>query len=314
MPNNFTSTLNKIAQKLSSGTQINNKSESDLLNNAVKLWCEELDFDHKKISYIYQRPEIIDLISCLLKEKRQHDSTENSLFQKINNLLNFFRENPLSQKINNLLSQINLNFRTTNMEFIVLIAFVITAVGYCVYLINHSPKQQQLTQKTNNTSSETSPQISDPISTTPPSPEKLPQPSPKLLAPTSNTPPSSEQSYLLVLVVSASNKSLIDSLRTGEKIDKENSEKLYDATQYLRQDTEDKLSQKLANLNQYQATEASEYDIYLITIELNKADEGFKPNVNQLDRYDAFSNLSKVKEISPRLQIEAYENLDVYSR
>ncbi|WP_143437861.1 hypothetical protein [Hydrocoleum sp. CS-953] len=311
MLNNFTYTLDKIANKVKDKNQKNKTEEFHLvLDNAVSFWCQELGFDYQITHYICQgyKQHIIESLITYLWEESKTPKKQSDIFGVCRNTI---IDNPLSQKINSLLSRINPNFRTTSTEFIVLIAFVITAVGFFIYKLNDSPKP---TQEINNTFSQTPSQTSDPNSNTIHPQKQLPQTS----DPTSNTPSPPKQPYLLVLVVSASNKSLIDSLKTEEKINKENSEKLYQATQYLRQDTEDKLSQKLANLNQYQAKEPSEYDIFLITIELNQADERFKPNVNQLDRYDAFSNLylanAKIQEISPRLQIEAYGNLDVYSR
>ncbi|UNU19748.1 hypothetical protein D0A34_13475 [Microcoleus vaginatus PCC 9802] len=108
------------------------------------------------------------------------------------------------------------------------------------------------------------------------------------------------------------------SLEAKGRINVNEGEALYEITKYLWLGDESEFSQRKANLNRYLVSEGaeSEYDIYLVSIELNKADEGFKPKVNQLDRYDAFRNLADLVnfEISPRLQMEAYGNFDVYNR
>ena len=66
-----------------------------------------------------------------------------------------------------------------------------------------------------------------------------------------------------------------------------------------------------------QENEYSEYDVYLVKIELKQSDNGFIRNANQLDRFDAFrrlpDNTLKVY-ISPRLPSKAYANKDFYSR
>jgi hypothetical protein len=123
----------------------------------------------------------------------------------------------------------------------------------------------------------------------------------------------------LVLVVSASQADLLESLQTKRQIDFSDGEALYEITRYLWLGSETDFAPRKASINSSTVSEGeeSEYDIYLVYIELNQADEGFKPNVNQLDRYDAFRNLDNLAgkfEISPRLQMEAYGNFDVYNR
>ena len=125
----------------------------------------------------------------------------------------------------------------------------------------------------------------------------------------------------LVLVVFASQADLLESLQTKRRIDITDGEALYEITKYLWLGSETDFNQRIASIDQYLVSkgEESEYDIYLVYIELNQADERFKSNVDQVDRYDAFRNLAdadlEVKfEISSRLQMEAYGNFDVYNR
>ena len=61
----------------------------------------------------------------------------------------------------------------------------------------------------------------------------------------------------------------------------------------------------------------SEYDVYLVQIKLKESDDGFKQNVDQLDRIDAFRKLTDLSlqvKVSPRLRVEAYQNTGVYIR
>jgi len=150
--------------------------------------------------------------------------------------------------------------------------------------------------------------------------EELRQPYPNPPSPTVQAPPTQRiTKQYLVLVVSALQADLLESLQTKRRIDFSEGEALYEITKYLWLGSETDLNQRRASINQYPVSkgEESEYDIYLVYIELNQADERFKSNVDQLDRYDAFRNLADLEvnfELSPRLQMEAYGNLDVYNR
>ncbi|AFZ06650.1 hypothetical protein Osc7112_2186 [Oscillatoria nigro-viridis PCC 7112] len=124
---------------------------------------------------------------------------------------------------------------------------------------------------------------------------------------------------VLVLVISASQVEFLEPLKDKNHIDVSEGEQLYQITRYLWLGSETELSQKRANINKYSVAKGaeSEYNIYLVEIKLKQDDEGFKPNVNQLDRYDAFRKLADLAgevKVSDRLQIEAYENLEVYNR
>ena len=123
----------------------------------------------------------------------------------------------------------------------------------------------------------------------------------------------------LVLVISASHADFLESLKDKKHIDVSEGEQLYQITRYLWLGSETELSQKRHDINKYSVAQGaeSEYNIYLVEIKLKQSDEGFKPNVNQLDRYDAFRKLADLAgdvKVSDRLKIEAYENLGVYNR
>ncbi|MEG4311586.1 MULTISPECIES: hypothetical protein [unclassified Microcoleus] len=124
---------------------------------------------------------------------------------------------------------------------------------------------------------------------------------------------------VLILVISASQVEFLESLKDKKHIDVSDGELLYQITRYLWLGSETELSHKIPDITEYSVGKGaeSEYNIYLVEIKLKQDDEGFKPNVNQLDRYDAFRKLADLAgevKLSDRLQIEAYENLEVYNR
>lgn len=142
---------------------------------------------------------------------------------------------------------------------------------------------------------------------------------------TDQTPPSPTPpvkiitKQFLVLVVSHLQADFLESLKAKGRINVNEGETLYEITKYLWLGAETEYSKIKANISDYSVAKGaeSEYDIYLVYIELNKADEGFKPKVNQLDRFDAFRKLADLPvnfTISDRLQMEAYENIGVYNR
>lgn len=272
------------------------------LYSAIKIWSFRLNIPENITQYIIR--------GCKLYEVReltnfiwQEGTTENKLWRiptPVGENSRFLRiENKLYRHIKSFFNLMHL--RSNDMQIIVLIAFVVTAVGYFVYLLNQQ-QQQQSTRR------EEPRQYNSNLSS--------------FTAQTSTAPAPSVQTItkqFLVLVVSASQEDFLESLKSQGRINVNDGEKIYEITKYLWLGYETEFNQKKANLNQYSLSQGqeSEYDIYLIYIELNKAEEGFNPNVNQLDRYDAFRNLDNLAvsfSISPRLQMEAYGNFDVYSR
>jgi hypothetical protein len=261
----------------------------DSLYCAIGIWCNQLAISQDIKNYIlmgYMQKEIRELINYIYREGK---TERRSII-----IPNLFSEKSFNQHINALFKRMNLSDIT--MEFIVLIAFVITAVGYWVYLLNYQ-QQQQSTHRKESRQYKPSP----PFSTA------------------QSSPTQRITKQFLVLVVSASQENFIESLGAKRYINYADGTTLYEITKYLWLGSKTSFSENKSNVNQYEVSlgEESEYDIYLVYIELNKADEGFEPNVGQLDRYYAFRNLGELANnftISPRLQMEAYGNFDVYSR
>lgn len=190
-----------------------------------------------------------------------------------------------------------LNIRNGNMEPIILIAFVTVSTISAISVVNRFGNSR-LRQRSN--------QIDDKF---PRSLVSLPYDHER-----KDTQPDLE--YSLVLVIYAAQKNLADSIRLKGRIDIEDSEILYQATQYLSKNN--KSIENIKNqMNRFHVSEESEYDVYLIAIKLREDDPRFNKGVNQLDRYDAFRELPDLDhevKVSERLKMDAYADFDVYVR
>jgi hypothetical protein len=300
----FVETLNQVTAQTSRECQ-GSKYLGEYLSHAIGIWCNQLNISQDITDYIlrgYVQPEIIDFTKYIYKEGKteMNNWTIPTPFGEVPTI--FTLENPFYQQINALLNRMNI--RGDNIKFIVIIAFAITAIGYFIYILNQ-PKQQQTTRREEPIKSNSHPPVTS-ISTvqTPP----IPTPSVQIIT-----------KQFLVLVISASQSEFLESLKGKNHIDVSQGEQLYQITRYLWLGSETELSQKIHDINQYSVAKGaeSEYNIYLVKIKLEQDEEGFKPNVNQIDRYDAFRKLNDLAvevKVSERLQIKAYEKLEVYNR
>ena len=168
-----------------------------------------------------------------------------------------------------------------HIKFIVLLGLVITGVGFII---------DQLNQKTRLTSDNDSYLLDF-------SPTTLPQ--------------------KLILIVNALKKDCLEKIQNqGNKIQPEDCDKLYRATKFLWMGTKDELDNNFKNYDAYiaQQDQESEYDVYLVQIDLPEMMEGFKQDANTLERIDAFRELINLPiKISPRLKVSIYENTNVYT-
>lgn len=281
----FVKKLDKVTEQICSEFPGSN-SVKFFLYNATKIWCNQLDIPQNITSYILkgysELNEIQELTTYLYKEwepKPQQKLTFQG-WEKYN------EESQLYKLINRIFALIKI--KSQNMKMIVLIAFVITAVGYLLYKLNQQSEQRTRAEETRHIDNYPSPSI-----------QRI-------------------SKQFLVLVIYASQLDFIKSLATKQFLDINDAEKLYKVTRYLWLGSENSFNQKQANLKNYAVTTGeSEYDINLVCLELKHGEEGFKPNINQLDRYDAFRKLPDLVvnfTISDRLQMEAYENFEVYNR
>jgi len=290
----FSQKFNEVRERIRHELRGRNPVELYLLYHSTRIWCEELEINKDIADFIlrgYCQPEIKDLTTYIyqagtIEKENWLLPTRDRFYQYINALFN------------------RMNIRRENMEFIVLIAFAITAIGYWIYILNQQ-KQQQTTRG------------EEPRQD---NPNPLPPTVYKVQTPSTPTPPIPKTTnQFLILVVSHSQADFLESLVAKSDINSNDGESLYEITKYLWLGSESEFSQTTANIKQYSVSKGaeSEYDIYLVYVELKEADEGFTSNVNQLDRYDAFRKLDDLAlnlRISPRLQMEAYGNIKVYNR
>lgn len=193
-----------------------------------------------------------------------------------------------------------LNIKNEIMEITLLIAFLIASGIYGFSVLNN-PRQRERNNKRLNDNYSSQFLISRDM-TPPPDPRR------------EYTQPNLE--YSLVLVIYAVQRNLADSIRRKGRIAIEDSEILYQATQYLSKSNKS-IEDIKSYMDQFHVSEESEYDIYLFAIKLREDDPRFNKGVNQLDRYDAFRELPDLAlkvEVSERLKMEAYADFDVYVR
>jgi hypothetical protein len=254
---------------------------------AINIWCKKLDLNKNETDYINnisRGDEVTELGDYLDEEWKFNFLSRRSKLYDL--------------EVWNVIKR-----KDENIKFIVLIAFAITAICYFIYKLD-KPKQKQT-----NPIKETITSSNNPSFTVQNSSDKtLPQP-----------PTSIITKQFLVLVVSHEQAGFLELLQAKEPIDFKDGESLYEITKYLWVGSETEYSKIKANISDYSVAKGaeSEYDIYLVSIELNQADKGFNSNVDKLDRYDAFHKLADFAvnvTVSPRLQMEAYGNIGVYSR
>lgn len=287
----FIQKLNLVTTQVENEYQDKRKTVRLCLYSAIKLWCYQFHIDQNITNYIldvYRLPDIQELTNYIYQQWEPKEEEERNLWGQVKSN---YRKTKLFNLVEIILNQVNI--RSENMKIVVLIAFAFTAVSFWIYQFNQQGKQQQTRRE-------------EPIQTTPNAPYSPPK-IPKIAK------------QFLVLVISASQTDFLKLIKDKRHIDLSESEGLYEVTKYLWLGSETEFFQKTANINQYLVSkgEETEYDIYLVYVELKQSNEGFKPNVNQLDRYDAFRelvNLAVSFQVSPRLKMEAYENIEVYSR
>ncbi|MEA5517920.1 hypothetical protein [Limnoraphis robusta] len=131
---------------------------------------------------------------------------------------------------------------------------------------------------------------------------------------------SGHPNYFLVLVVSAKQEKVIQSINNNKEIKADDCWPLYRATQALWMGDQSALSNLKINsdfLTQPKVLDTSEYDVYFLLISLSKYEIGFTKNVTSIDRSDAFEKLPQIStgvQVSPRLHCSAYELSFLYAR
>lgn len=296
----FVQKLNQVTEQTNRECR-GSKYVRDYLIYAIRIWCKELQMSPDITSYIlrgYSQHEINDLTDYIYKEWEPKHKERSTFLgkQEYHELSNLY--SIVNKTIINKVMMRNETMGSEKMKFIVLIAFGISAIGYFIYILNQ-PKRQQAARR------------EEPRQYNPNFPIQTP--------PIASNPVQTRTNQFLTLVVFASKADVLESLKAKKSISYKDADSLYEITTYLWLGSESEFSQRTANINLYSVSKGqeSEYDIYLVYMELKQADEGFNSSVTQLDRIDAFRKLAYLASnltISPRLKMEAYENFEVYNR
>lgn len=274
-------------------TQVIEHKEDDfslLLYYSVKAWCDILNFSSETKDYILENTENTD-----------NQELPRYIWEEYEGTTYYITRKNLKDIVEKIFKKY-LYTRSNKTKLILIIAFGFTAVNYLLYLINQN-NEGQVHQNTNESPSLNSSKVEEMTSSLPPVTVK--------------------NNQVLILVINVSKSKVVKELEAKGKVDSKDCEMLYRATESLwlgdKTDLSSQLSQSFSANSKFAVSpsEESEYNIYLIKIELSEADEGFKANAGQLDRIDAFRRLADLStnvEVSPRLKVEASENTGVYSR
>ncbi|MUG99669.1 hypothetical protein F7734_48280 [Scytonema sp. UIC 10036] len=122
------------------------------------------------------------------------------------------------------------------------------------------------------------------------------------------------------MVINAGRENILQSLKASGQVTTDDSQALHRATQALwigsqADFSHSQLRSWFESDRVVPEIEQSEYDIFLVKIEMEKLDPGFQPNVPSIDRLDAFRRLAENPhevKVSSRLSSQAYENMGFY--
>jgi hypothetical protein len=271
-------------QKLQEASNVLNKySNSSFvsqLHDAIDYWVKELNLPNEAIIYISRKYKNKKHIENLALEAFEEWDNTNGIF-------GFTRgDNKLKQYIKKLMN----DYDFTSLNFIVLIGFLVTTSSYAFYLLDESNRKNNQSQDNSPINSKGLPQTQD------------------------------KKEDILLLVINASRQNIIQPLKSNHHITDDFSNEIYRITQALWMGNIREFSQFetwFFQDKEVSESEYSEYDVYLVKIELKYSDKGFSRNANQLDRLDAFRKLPENTlnvYVSPRLPSKAYANKDFYSR
>jgi len=240
-----------------------------------------------------------------------NDPTEINQLVKSNDLYDFWKEiynsqnNPIvplvyiyspGQILYRLISCL-LGGRDMDIKIIVILAFLAVSTNYIVWQLQQS--KQRVEEQKKQSSSNSQGQNLQASSTILQTPQNI----------------STPKKYSLILAISASKEAILPALYNAV-ITQKNYKELYQATQSLRILETDQIRLQ-DQTSQFYVTEASEYDVYLVKLDLRQKDDRFGPDQDQMDRYDAFQNLPNLvtsMQISSRLTMDVCTSFNLYVR
>ena len=138
--------------------------------------------------------------------------------------------------------------------------------------------------------------------------------------PLAERPKQVSTAYTLVLAIRATKIDILNDLQKVDYVSAENADKLYQLAKFLWLGSKQEFTSNFSDLffPRYlgiDTGEESEYDIYLLRIQIREYDQGFAKNAKSNRRFDAFQRLSeigKLADISGRLPAIACENKGFY--
>jgi hypothetical protein len=280
--NNFYDLFNKVFKEVSDKRKQNKTDQfEDVLNYAIDAWINRLKFSP------YFNLEI------------------NNMSKLTINIWDAYKPKNFSvpSQFNQLVKQIFdlLKIGKTDMNFIVLLAFVIVAVLFLAYIINNKQKETtDLEEPENFNQADIRQDQSSKVENI------VVQPKPVI--------PKS-----LILVIPVEKSHLIESLINNQnvRLTEQDCSNLYNATRYLCLDFPESLDSQLSSINNdlfVKQGEEETSDIYFVTIDnINEKEKGFLPNANSNIKNNAFYGLVNLTAmVSPRYRIKAYQNFNVY--
>ena len=187
--------------------------------------------------------------------------------------------------------------RDMDVKIIVILAFIAVSTSYIIWQLQQA--KQRVEEQKKHSSSNSQGQNLQVTSTTLQAPQNV----------------STSKKYSLFLAIPASKESILPALCNAVITQKDYKE-LYKATQSMRILETDQIRLQ-DQTSQFHVAEVSEYDVYLVKLDLRQKDDRFGPDQDQMDRYDAFQNLPNLvtsMQISSRLTMDVCTFFKLYVR
>lgn len=288
---NIKDLCSSITNEMIIHSDFENSTFKDDFEMAVRLWMKHLvspdqASDIRKIIFHGQLSRLWENIYIEGQDKKQ-----------INFGIESRKSTAISQFMRGFFSKVNLHKQTIS-----LIAFIAVSTSYMIWRLEQGIEEQRKQEEFNSQNQDLQP----PLTTS--------QQSKNISIP---------KKYSLILAIPASKEAILSALYNAAinqkdyaAINRKDYEELYKVTQSLGV-FETNQVQLRDQTNEFQVSEASEYDMYLVQVDLTQFDPRFGPNQDQMDRYDAFRNLPNLVadiKISSRLTIDVCTFFKLYVR
>ncbi|WP_071515576.1 hypothetical protein [Geitlerinema sp. PCC 9228] len=274
---------------------------------AIRSWCDEIGYGDsyqqiKKELYSWiEDGWVVDNISKiynqLLRSTMEYGkkNTHMPVFPLWDDLVG----NPILQGakdgIESIVKDTKNRIKKMDIKLILIIAFVLMSIGLVLWILKLEKEKKSNDKRE--------------IKTFPLEIERVPQ-------------GSQEKTIFLLILDAEGSKKIIPNLRSEGKITSEMVHILSSTSiiMALWQGTQEEFTKKELNksFDCSPNSEVSEYDVYVVEIELAKREIEFERNANAMSRYNAFKRLAnkpdshKITKVSQRLPKEAYNNPHLY--